>query len=170
MNKSMLEKEVLSKENSIEEIFCKEFEKLPIQEMDSELASILLQLLLGEIKEIPEKDKPFIMKLIEKRIEVCFDYEILDPKLLLFLSIVSETPGKAVMYLTYLQYWANKNNIKKIDINIFCEKIFPNGFPSDKDLKGLWDSQKIHPKDHMGSDNLIDYKVPLESIRFDSDK
>ena len=44
-------------------------------------------------------------------------------------------------------------------------KIFPLGFFSDKDLKSVWENQKVE-KTGMESDNLIDYNVAGLSIQF----
>jgi len=158
----MLDQKVIEQPNSIEEYFCKPFEAIKVEEMSKETSEILINLLMGNLQEIPEEEKPFIMKLIEKRIEVIFDYTITDQKLLLFLSALSETPGKAVMYMTYLQYFSKKHGIKDIDLDIFCQKAFPWGFPPEKALHELWIKQKVDVK--SGSNNLLDYGTALESI------
>ena len=158
----MLDEKVIQDQTAIEELFCKPFEKLKQHNMDNETSGLMIQLLMGNPQEIPEKEKPFLLKLIEKRIEVVFDYVITDIKLLLFLCVLTETPGKAVMYLTYLQYWAKKNSKFEIDMDTFCQTIFPWGFPSDEDLDKLWDSQKVKTKGM--SDNLVDYPLAMQSL------
>jgi hypothetical protein len=44
-------------------------------------------------------------------------------------------------------------------------RIFPRGIFSEKDLKSVWDNQKVEHK-AMESDNLIDYNVAGLSIQF----
>lgn len=148
--------------NSIEKLICEPFEKLHRFPMNDELSKIMIQLMLSDVN-IPEDERPFLYQLIEKRIKHCFSYEINDPKLILFLCILTETPGNAIMYLTYLQYWCKKNDVKELTFHNFCSEIFPVGFPSEDDLQKLWDSQKVNVG---GSDNLLDHQLALESIQF----
>lgn len=155
-------------ENAIEEIVCKEMSKLTVIPMDEGVGRLLMTLLLSSKPlEIPEEEKPFLYSLIEKRVENCFTFKIKETKLILFLALVSESPGKAILYLWYLQYWCYNKNIRELDLNIFCQRIFPNGFFRDKDLKEIWDGQKvIRERAELGSDNLVDYNLAGKSIHF----
>lgn len=159
----MLDKKVLHDETAIEEMFCKPFGKLKVEEMDDELSELLIILLMRKSMEIPEKEKPFLLKVIDARIKGCFNYKINDIKLLLFLCAVTQTPGKAVMYLTYLEYWTKENGVDEINLDLFCEKIFPWGFPSDKDLNDLWDAQKVMTE--RMSVNLLDSPIAGKSLQ-----
>jgi hypothetical protein len=69
-----------------------------------------------------------------------------------------------VMYLTYLQYWAKIHEEREITFDLFCERIFPLGFPKEEDLHNLWNNQKVRVE--SGSDNLLDYSIALTSIQF----
>ena len=109
-------------------------------------------------------EKPFLYKLIEKRIRYCFTFSILDERLLLFLTAVAQTPGKAIMYLTYMQYWAKRHKQFVITFDDFCMKIFPHGFPNDEDLHDVWVKQKIK------NGNLLDFQSAMVSIQFDDVK
>jgi hypothetical protein len=90
--------------------------------------------------------------LIEARLQL-FQYKIEDHRLILFLSLMAQSPGNAVMYLWYLQYWSKKNGfVYSITLENLCE-LFPMGFPSLDDMSKIWDSQKVHLK----PDNLVDH-------------
>lgn len=165
----MLEKEITQREDAIETLFCQPFEKLPRSPMNDELGGMLLRLLfIKDAQNIPDKEKPFLYQVIEKRIEHCFTFKITDERLLLFLSVLTESPGQAIMYLTYLQYWCKKNDIRELTLDVFCSQIFPWGFPKEDDLRTLWEATKVDRGETLmgGSDNLLDYKTPLLSIQF----
>lgn len=163
----MLKIENTKQPDAVEKIFCQPFEKLKRYPVNGENMEILMKLLLykNAFDDIPDNEKPFIYQLIEKRIKYCFTYKIEDPRLLIFLSLIAESPGKAVMYLAYLQYWCRKSGAQVLTLEIFCESIFPWGFPSDDDMHKLWDEQKVN-RDSSGSDNLLDYATAYQSIQF----
>ena len=159
----MLNSDVKTQPNSIEELFAKEFEKTqknPMNEKDSE---ILIKLISSKNSayQIPEEEKPFLYKLLEKRIEAVHDFEV-DVRTLIFLSCICRSAGVGVMYCWYLQYQSKKRNIRHISLETFCE-IFPMGFVSEDDLGRLWDGQKVH-SEGMGSDNLLDYTQAGKSL------
>lgn len=115
--------------------------------------------------DIPEKEKPGMMQLIEKRIKGCLTIEVIDVRLIVFLAYLCETPGKAVMYLAYLQYRCKLKGIKHPTLEQFGE-MMPWGFPSNEDLKKVWDAQKVTRSGAQGSDNLLDYQTAYKSIQF----
>lgn len=165
----LLEFDVVNKPDSIEKLFCEKFEKLKSHPLDEETAKFLMILGFSSktlLSDIANVEVPFLCQLISKRILVSFDYTIEDDRAIVILSQVAQTPGKAVMYLWYLQYYCKKNNIKSIDLTILCTRIFPNGFPSNEDLSELWKSQKINKSRKEDSDNLLDYQSAGESIYF----
>lgn len=159
----MLDISVTEQENSIEELFAKEFEKTKKEPMDDFVSEMLVKLILSKNMSysIPEGEKPFLYKLMEKRISVIHDFE-LDERTLVFLCCICKSAGVCVMYVWYLQYESKKRNMKQISLENFCE-IFPMGFPSEDDLHRLWDSQKVSRKE-MGSDNLLDYTQAGKSL------
>jgi hypothetical protein len=159
----MLDFNVTEQDNSIEELFAKEFEKTEKHPMDEFTTEMLVKLHLSKNTSyaIPEGEKPFLYKLMEKRIEVLHDFE-LDERTLLFLCCICKSAGVSVMYIWYLQYKSKKRNIKEISLESFCE-IFPVGFPSEDDLHRMWDNQKVLVKG-MGSDNLLDYPYAGKSL------
>lgn len=173
----MLENKEKNNPEAIEIFFCKEFEKMKSLPLSVENFGFLYTLgtlnqeQLQNLRNIPEAEKPFIIKLIEKRVEVCFDYTIeLDPRVKFIVATLGESPGKAVMLLTYIQYKCFKLKIKDLTYEDLMMKIFPIGVPSDEDLNKLWNMQKIDNSIRIGlipgSDNLLDYPDALKSIRF----
>lgn len=159
----MLDENVKEQPNSIEELFAKEFEKTKKNPMDKDTSEILMKLIMSKNSsyQIPEKDKPFLYKLLEKRIEVLHSFEV-DDRVLLFLCCICRSAGVGVMYCWYLQYQSKRKNTKEISLETFCE-IFPMGFPSEDDLSRLWDAQKVKTKG-MSSDNLLDYPQAGKSL------
>lgn len=149
----MLDEKVIKESDAIEKHFVSDFAKLKRIPMKNELAEIMIKLIMGKDKFIPENEKPFSLKIIEKRLEYIFTIKI-DQATKLFLCCLAQTPAILVMYLTYLQYWGKNNNIEKISFTVFCSDIFPFGFPEDKDLMNLWD--KIKVKTEKGTLNLLD--------------
>lgn len=161
----MLNQEILKDGTAIEKIFCEPFEKLQRHQMSEDLTKLMIKLMMSDKNvTIPEKDKPFLFKVIESRIKHCFTYSIDDNRLILFLMMLTQSPGTAVMYLTYLQYWVKKylatRNITNIDFETFCMEIFPMGFPCEEDLSQLWRNCKVAAK----PDNLLDHSSAGASI------
>ena len=161
----MLQNKIIKQENAVEKYFCEPFDKVQRVPMSEENTGFLMKLLMMKgLKEPPEKDKPFLIKVIESRLKTAFSFSIKDNRLRLFIAIISQTPGTAIMYLTYLQYWCKKNKTKEIDLEKFCD-IFPMGFLNEKDLEKIWDGQKVL-RGEGGSDNLLDYQSAMLSIHF----
>lgn len=61
-----------------------------------------------------------------------------------------------MLYLWFIQYWCHKNDRSEIDFVDFSERIFPRGFPSEKDLFKIWGNQKVSGGG-LGLINLVDY-------------
>lgn len=121
--------------------FYTDVEKCKLREMTTEETELLLHLYTSkENPNIPEKNKPFLFKLIEKRLSI-YSFTITDVRLIFFLCSISQTPGKAVMYLTYLDYWCKKQDVKVLTFDYFCQKTFPYGFP-DFDNSDIWEKFK----------------------------
>jgi hypothetical protein len=152
----MIQFSVTEQPNSIEELFAKKFEKLSKYPMDNETSEIFVKLILSKNSsyEVPEEEKPFIYKLLQKRILIVHDYQV-DDRILLFLSFICSSAGIGVMYCWYLQYESKKHNTEKISFELFAE-IFGSGFPTENALQKLWEEQKVN-KVGLFSDNLLDY-------------
>lgn len=159
----MLEKDVILQEDAIENIFCKEMEKVPCHPMSDELAKIFIKMIM--IQNPPEElvkeiSATFPYQLICKRLEVMYSYD-LDFRTKFFLICLTDgIPGKLVMYLTYLQYLAKRYNVNEIDFDFFGTRAFPHGYPSDEDMSKLWSIQKVK----ASPDNLVDHVSALKSI------
>lgn len=153
----MLDFNVTTEHTSIEEVFAKKFDELTKYPMDNETADIFIKLTLSKDIpfEIPDKQKPFIYKIIEHRIDLMHTYKV-DNRVLLFLAYICKTAGVGVMYCWYLQYKSKNMNKKELTFEDFTE-IFAWGFPSDDGLNKLWVAQKVERTDFDFSDNLLDY-------------
>ena len=170
----MLERKTIEDPNSVEIIFCEGFDNLLFKTpLDKSEMSILMAALKFEkklikedpFKDIPEKDIPFPVKIVQNAIKTRFTFEMTNPMQVL-VGILGKSAGTCIMYLTYLQYKAKKLGVKEITATIFAKDIFPSGFPSEEDLHKLWDSQKVKTEKSGGSDNLLDYQSALVSIQY----
>jgi len=144
----MLKPDITKEPTAVELLFCKPFGQLAKHEMNKEDTEDLIRLMLAKptsLKDAPikEEEKPFVYKLIEKRVEHTFTFRINDSRLVLFLAIICKSAGDAVMYLAYLQYWCKQNNVKELDLDTFGKRIFPFGFPNDEDMSALWRQVKV---------------------------
>jgi hypothetical protein len=153
----MLDFNLTQKEDSIEEFFAKKFDSLSKYPMDNETAEIFIKLNLSKNSSyvISENEKPFIYKVMERRLSAIHTYSV-DDRILLFLSYLCKSAGQAVMYCWYIQYKSSqmhKNHFTFEDFSI----IFGSGFPSEDGLKKLWEMQKVNVEDVHDSDNLLDY-------------
>jgi hypothetical protein len=161
--------ESINDPEAIEKLFCIPFNKLRSHPMDEETTGLFLQLTFsgehGKEVVIPEKEKPFLYKVIESRVKGAFTFILNDSRLIMFLCVIAKTPGTAIMYLTYMQYWAKQKNVNQITFDIFARDIFPMGFPSNEDLHLLWNAIKVK-RENGGSDNLLDYQSAMKSIQF----
>lgn len=159
----MLENEVIHKEDSIELLFAKKFDELRKYPMDNETAEIFIKLGLSKSSSyvITESDKPFLYKVMEKRISVIHSYTV-DDRVLLFLSFICKSAGICVMYCWYLQYKSKMLNVNHISFELFSE-IFGWGFPTDEGLSKIWESQKVKTTS-FSSDNLLDYPQAGKSL------
>ena len=168
----MLENSMTKDQNSIEELFCLPFSKLPVRPMTKEESEIFLRLIMiendGSMPNLEETgdELPFSMKLIKRLLKSRFTFGMTEP-LQLMMSQTSRSAGNVVMYLTYLQYQAKKLDKRTLSIEDLAN-IFPMGFPTDAVLTDIWDSQKVKrsQENPNGSDNLLDYQEALQSIHF----
>lgn len=118
----------LADPTAIETIICENMERAKKYPIDEEMFNIMVTLLESKkAAEIPEKEKPQLIRLIEKRITACHSFTITDSRLTLLLAGITERPGFAVMYLWYLQYWCFYNNRKEVTLDDFVGNDIPNG-------------------------------------------
>jgi hypothetical protein len=162
----MLDSSFKNRENAIEEVVYDFLKDCEVVEMSQETTEMFLRIgMLAKNVKFPKEKKPPIFQIIEKRVEHCFTFKFIDDRALLGLSIWAESAGVAILYLWYIQAWCFKNQVKEVDFETLCLRIFPMGIFSEKDLKSVWDNQKVQ-KIGMESDNLIDYDVAGLSIQF----
>lgn len=160
--------ETIENPNAIEDFFCKEIDNADKNTFTDANMFLLAELLSKKsvpLESVDEKDKYFLYQVIEKRIKHCFTFKVEDARVIVYLSSIADTAGKAVMYLTYLQYRCKKTGTEVLTLDDVA-KFFGSGFLSEDDLKTIWDKQKINKGDKNGSDNLLDYQSAMKSIQF----
>jgi hypothetical protein len=168
----MLDNKLTKDPNSIEEFFCVPFSKMPVEAMDSETSKFFVEAILAEqqggVSPIDDEDDevPFSVRMVIKSLDNRFTFKMSAP-LQLFVSVIARSAGGIIMYLTYLQYRAKKLQKEELSFSDFAD-IFPKGFPSDKSLQDIWESQKVKRSEvnPHGSDNLLDYPKAGISIQF----
>jgi len=141
----------------------KDAKRVPMKREQAEFALKLIILDMSGKKLSAQK--PFLMQLIEKRVEACFTYTISECAALL-LAMVAGYPGAAVIYCWYLQYWCKKNNVKDVTLARVMEEIFPSGFFSEEDLEKTWKAQKVA----LSPDNMLDHAKYGESLQFEREE
>jgi hypothetical protein len=162
----MLDSSYKNRENAIEEVVYDFLKDCDLVEMSNDSTEMFIQIgMMPKDMKLQQAHKPHIFQIIEKRVEHCFTFKITDERVLLAISLWAESAGVAIMYLWYIQAWCFKNHVKEVDFETLGLKIFPMGIFSEKDLKSVWDNQKVQ-KIGMESDNLIDYAVAGLSIQF----
>lgn len=171
--------------SSIEELVCKEVEKLKQEEMSNDDALSFLDLGLSasridsdyHLKEVLEMDNDQIKTLTDEtdraiaesmimaywRRSKCFDYKI-TPSMCFFLAQITQDFGEMVIYLTYFQYMCKKYNQWTVDLTFFGRFCFRFGLPSHEDLSKIWSSQKFNCGG-LRSDNILDHAIYMKSIR-----
>lgn len=170
---TLLDNSVKTQPDAIEKYFCVPFGAEPQMRMTPDLSEALIKMTFLEKSQNQEdmdnihKDfmrEVFGYQVLNKRLEVCFNYTLSVPAKVFLTILTKNNPGNIVMYLTYLQYISKKKNLKNITIGDICS-IFPNGFPSADSLEKVWDGQKVKREPIMeGGDNLVDCPQALESI------
>lgn len=164
--------DVTTKEDSIENIFCKALDekgnKVPMSDIQTKFMMVLIM----------NKDETTIDSIYEDLAKQCFYLPVLksrieplgytvDKRTELMIAIVSGTVGSVVMYVYYLAYKAKKLKIKNITFDDLCSKFFPFGFFDKKTMDTIWDTQKVRVSfEERGSDNLLDYPQACKSLIF----
>lgn len=98
----------------------------------------------------------FVPQVFLKRLEVMTSLKM-SLGALIILSFHIPTPGAAVMHCFYLHYKLPDYTLVTLDV--ISKQLFPFGMFSEKQLKEIWDKQKVSSKEYGGSDNMIDYEI-----------
>lgn len=162
----MLDSSYKNRQDAIEEVvygFLKDCDPVKMSN-DTAETFIMIGMMPKNVK-LKIEEKPFVFQIMEKRLENCFTFRFTDERALLALSIWAESAGIAITYLWYIQAWCFKNNVREVDFETLGMRIFPRGIFSEKDLKSVWDNQKVEHSS-IESDNLVDYNVAGLSIQF----
>jgi hypothetical protein len=163
--------EVVEQEDAIERIVCEPLAQAQVRQMNKEEAEMLMKALImpktttKEIMEfIPKSKTPQILQIIVSRLKL-FDYT-LEGNLLFLMMMLCDTPGTVVIYLTQIQYYCYKNDIKVFTTQDFVN-MFPMGVLSEPSMHKVWLAQKVlRPDSTLHSDNLLDYSGAMKSMRF----
>jgi hypothetical protein len=162
----MLDNSYKNRENAIEEVIYDFLKDCELVEMSDDSTKMFLQIgMMPKNMKLQKEHQPFVFQIIQKRIEHYFTFKVTDERVLLAISLWAESAGVAILYLWYIQAWCFKNNVREVDFETLGLKIFSLGIFSEKDLKSVWENQKVEHKG-MESDNLIDYNVAGLSIQF----
>jgi hypothetical protein len=164
----MLKYEAINDPTSVENFFCENFKRKNPVELSMDLRDTILTLLMSHEKSfnsIPDKAKPYQLKIVENAIQGRFSFITDDSRVSLFILSLGITPGICTMLLTMVQYFAKKIGQKNINLDFICQNVFPVGIPSEEDLQELWEAQKVE-KPSGGSANLLDYQTAMKSIQF----
>lgn len=136
--------------------------KLRMHPVEPKLSQLLIMLMLEEkvptdLLDLVKPYPPF--HIAQTRCKV-YGYEV-DEKVATFLTVAGLNPGIMVMYLTYFAYKIRERGLdKKVDINMVCTHLLPNGLFDQNDLHEIWDSQKID----AFPDNALDHSEYIESL------
>lgn len=152
--------------NAIEEIVFKPLKSAKKIALTEESSGMLAKLVLGgkaPFKSIEEAEKPFLYKVIERRVEVCHDFKFVDNRAILFLCLNCDSLGDAQLFIWFIQGICKEQGQAEVDLDFLCQWVFPFGFPSKEELIRIWDAQKVE-RDGLNSDNLIDYLYAGKSL------
>lgn len=101
-----------------------------------------------------------------RRIKACHTYTI-DPTAVISLGYMIDRPGTSTMIANFLQYKCYMEGINHVSLAFLCEKVFPNGWPTQEALNKAWVNQKGF--DHTGDTpieiNLLDNPHYYETIK-----
>lgn len=143
----MLKSNTTTDPTAIEKHFCEKFKALKRHPMDKDVMEIFVTVMMAHkdkrANELLQEAKKahHTFEITEKRSQA-LDLKM-DPAVIFFLTVVAGSPGNIVMYLTYIRYWAaNENTSNDVTWDDFTMQLFPNGFPSEEDLRKLWDEYK----------------------------
>lgn len=98
----------------------------------------------------------FVPQVFLKRLEVMTSLKM-SLGALIILSFHIPSAGAAVMHTFYLHYKLPANTL--VTLKVISEQLFPFGMFSDKQLKEIWDAQKVSSSEFGGTDNMIDYEI-----------
>lgn len=160
---SWLPAEVKNRRDGVEKYFCIPFAKLPCV-LDEDMRFLIRAISMPNWSDTilaPFEEEQ--LHAIKERLQTHLNVYI-DARSIRFITLCSDRYAIAMMFLTYIQWWAFKNNVRHVSFSHIKDQIFPNGLPDKAALKEMWYSQKVNH--NGGSDNLIDYQSALKSIQF----
>lgn len=101
-----------------------------------------------------------------RRIKACHTYTI-DPTAVIALGYMIDRPGTSTMIANFLQYKCYMYGINHVSLAFLCERVFPNGWPTQEALNKAWVDQKgfDHTGDIPVEINLLDNTKYYETIK-----
>lgn len=150
------------------EVWCEAVSKASCVPMTDDQAKKMILCIMNEkhfdgddelLKSVEAK-KEWMLSAFWLRVKCCHTYKV-TMSLAVFITdaIIGGNFGKMTMMANYLQWFCHKNHLKTIDLDTFCKRVFPWGFPSDDEWQRLWSLQKVDVAYLSGgtSDNILDY-------------
>lgn len=129
--------------------WSEEFLQKANEPMSKELTGVFLKVFQMEESNVsmPEAQDQFMYKLIDQRAK--FIGLDMTEASKVFLMLLAQSPGSAVMYL-----YAMRSKATYVDMKILTE-LFPVGFLSSIDMEIMWDKQKGYNCEEQ-FDNCLD--------------
>jgi len=160
-------KKIYDKKDAIEKHVYEPLKNSKFRQLTQEETKVFFKIAVSHNTiNVPEEEKPFTWRLIEKRLNL-HNIEIKEQSVLLMLSCLLQTAGDAVMTLWYIQGRCNEEKIKEVTFDVFTTILFKQGFISQTTFKEVWDGQKLTNTPKFCSDNLVDYYVLGETLFMD---
>lgn len=128
-------------------IWARKLDNSDTEGMSEEIGLLVINLLFGATIS-DEARETFLFKLITKRVDAMHSY-ILEDEATVVIAALCQTPGEAVIYCNYLQWWSDENDRPKITLGDLCQSIFPFGFFSHDTLYKAWEDQKLITGENM---------------------
>lgn len=138
-------------ENRTENELLIPFIKLPKREMSDNEASVLITLLTQTNDQVKngyiamlKDDSAWKEQAIELNVMKTLQTNA-EERVRFFIAYLCADSGFGFPLLIYyyIKLWNRDRKYKVITLEIFCQEIFPFGFPSKEDVNRLWDATKV---------------------------
>lgn len=159
----MLPKEEIANPNKINQLVYESLRFSKTREMTIFETDMFVKLFKANKQnpEIPEKEKPWLLKVIEARFKAFGTIEVTDSRVYVMLMTICKNPVQSSIYFWFIQAWCFHNKVRVLNFKVLTESIFPMGFFTDEQLTKVWDSQKTED-----GKNVLDFASAGESIEF----
>lgn len=110
--------------------------------LNNSQTGMLAMLIVGKLEDIPENDKPHMIKVIEKRIDVLNLPVKFTPNALYSTMVFCENVGSAIVFLIDA---LTKFEGEEVTLNMVYTELYPNGFYTRESFEDYIDNY-IKPK------------------------